>query len=194
MPDPLHARIGAHVTPLERLTYRINTDDVIVEVGDDWAAFARRNGATGWEAATVGRPLWDFVSGVTTRFVYRALLGRVRSGQSITFDYRCDAPALRRFMQMTMRPAAEGGVEFESATMRVEPREPLFAAATSPRTERLLVRMCSWCNRVAFDGTWCEVEVAAEALGLFAASGLPAITHAMCPSCLARYMGELDAT
>lgn len=180
--------------PLERVTYRIDVNDVIIAVGDDWAAFARRNNAPALDADTIGRSLWDFVEGDTTRFVYRALLARVRSGQSITFGYRCDAPALRRYMQMTMRPVGEGGVEFESTTVRVEPRAPVIATAAAPHTDGPLVRMCSWCNRVEYGGTWGELEAAAEPLGLFAATDPPLITHAMCPSCFARYMRELDAT
>lgn len=118
-----------------RLTYRIDRGDVIAAVDDAWAPFARANEAPHL-ADVLGRPLWDYVSDDTTRQVYRDLLARVRAGHDVTFPYRCDAPALRRFMRMTMRPAPERGVVFESDVIRTEarpvPRSPSNGSASSP--------------------------------------------------------------
>jgi hypothetical protein len=108
----------------------------------------------------------------------------------VTFDYRCDAPALRRFMQMRMRPAEEGGVDFDSVTLRVESRAPVAPALRTG--DGPVVRMCSWCNRVECRDTWLELEAAAEQLGLFAASCPPSLSHTMCPPCFARFMGDMD--
>ncbi|HXG86783.1 MAG TPA: hypothetical protein VNJ02_00490 [Vicinamibacterales bacterium] len=90
------------------VSYRIDEYDSIAALGDDWVSFAIANDAPHLADVT-GRSLWDFVSDSTTRQVYRRLLARVRHGHTIRFSYRCDAPLLKRFMQMTMRPAPAGG-------------------------------------------------------------------------------------
>src|SRR5262249_54871616 len=76
------------------IVYRIDRGDVIAEVGGAWLAFALANYAP--ELApekVVGRPLWDFVVGPTTRQLYRDLLARARSGRAARFPFRCDGPA-----------------------------------------------------------------------------------------------------
>jgi len=162
------------------VSYRIDQDDSIAALGDDWVSFAIANDATHLADVT-GRSLWDFVSDSTTRQVYRQLLARVRQGRTIRFSYRCDAPSLKRFMQMTMSPAPAGGVTFESATVRTEPCGTTSALPEAGPDH--LLRMCGWCKRVAVDGQWEEVECAVERSGVFAGRP-PAITHTMCPSCL----------
>ena len=85
--------------------HRIDRDDVIVFLDDEWKGFARENGAAGL-ADIAGRSLWDFVVGADVRDVYRQMLDRVREdGGSIGFPFRCDAPALRRFLEMEIVPA-----------------------------------------------------------------------------------------
>jgi hypothetical protein len=172
---------------LERLTYLVDRQDVIAGVSDAWAPFARENEAP--ELADVlGQSLWDHVSDDTTRQVYRDLLARVRRGHEVHFSYRCDAPALRRFMRMTMRAAPDHGVMFESVVERTEVRaaSPLNGAPAESRGA--IVRVCSWCRRVHVKETWQEVEVAVERLGLFAGGPAPALTHGMCEDCYARVM------
>lgn len=174
----------------DRLTYRIDHRDVIAAVDDAWTPFARANEAPHL-ADVLGRPLWDFVSDDTTRQVYRDLAARVRAGHEVTFAYRCDAPALRRFMRMTMRPAPHRGIEFDSVVERAEPRAavPLFEG-TSAGTSGVTVRVCSWCRRVHVRETWQEVEIAVDWLRLFAGGPMPALTHGMCEDCYARVMRD----
>lgn len=175
----------------ERLTYRIDRRDVLTEVGEAWAPFARDNQAPQL-ADVVGQSLWDHIADDTTRQVYRDLMARVRDGREVTFPYRCDAPATRRFMRMTMRPARDRGVEFESVVERAEARDasPLVYGppAGPPGTSGVIVRVCSWCRRVHVRETWQEVEVAVEQLGLFAGGPVPSMTHGMCEDCYASVM------
>lgn len=176
---------------LDRLTYRVDRGDVITEVDEAWAPFARANQAPQLENV-LGQSLWDHVADDTTRQVYRDLLSRVRSGHEVSFPYRCDAPALRRFMRMTMRHGHDRGVVFESVVERTEPRpaSPLVdgAPAGPPGSSGVIVRVCSWCRRVHVKETWQEVEVAVERLGLFAGGPAPSLTHGMCEDCYARIM------
>lgn len=108
----------------------------------------------------MGRSLWEFVGDVTTRQVYRDLLARVRGGRTVSFPYRCDSPSLRRFMRMTMMPGAGNSVAFEGVTLRAEPRVlPMSTGPADPPIDAL-VRMCSWCKRVAMVGEWVELQLA----------------------------------
>lgn len=178
---------------MERVSYQIDGDDAIRWVGASWNAFAVSNGAPKMDDRVVGCSIWTFVSDETTRQVYRALIARVRTGHTVTFSYRCDAPSLRRFMLMTMTPNAGQGVAFESVTIRTETRVPLvFRVEVQPGSD-LMLRVCGWCKQVDVRGDWKEIDVAVECLGLFAGSPTPTLTHAMCPPCFARVMAEVEA-
>ncbi len=77
---------------------------------------------------------------------------------------------------------------YGSTASRLEPSDMpsiFIGAATTPGG---LLRVCSWCKRVAAHNEWDEVEVAVERLGLFADSPPAAITHGMCSACFARIM------
>jgi len=177
---------------MEQVSYDIDRHDEISGVRGSWNEFARSNDASQLAAQTVvGRPLWHFVAGDETRHVYEDLIRRVRTGKRVAFSYRCDSPALRRFMRMTMTPADADVVEFDSVTLRTETRPPV-ALLAAPAVSDGMLHVCSWCKQVLVDGEWAEVEVAVERLGLFAGGPLPSLTHGMCPTCLAKMMVELD--
>jgi hypothetical protein len=190
--DATRMRRDGAGTLIGRVSYRIDAGDRIVEVGDDWAAFARANDAPHLADEVEGRPLWNFVSGDLTRQVYRELLVHVRSGRPASFDYRCDAPQLQRFMRMTMRAVGHDGVQFESVTVRTEARTPAIAMLP-PATAERLVRMCSWCKRVADATSWLDLDAAVDAFGLLTRTTAVAISHSMCPACYARFLNEVDA-
>lgn len=174
----------------ERLTYRIDGRDVIAAVNDAWAPFAQANQAPQL-TDVVGQSVWDHVADDTTRQVYRDLIAGVRAGRIVTFTYRCDAPALRRFMRMTMLPEADGGVAFDSVIERAEPRPPVaLLDSTSGEPSAMVVRMCSWCKRAYVEGGWHEIEIAVERLGLFSGGPMPGLTHGMCEDCYARVTAE----
>jgi hypothetical protein len=172
--------------PGERVSYVIDRHDVILSVGDDWDRFAASNGAVELLAGIVGVPLWNFVTGLTTRHVYRQLVSRARDGQVVSFAYRCDSPALRRFMRMTITPREDGCVSFESVVERTEPRPPVMHLDSVADEADPGLRMCSWCKRIDVLGSWEEVEIAVERLGLLSLPEPPLITHAVCPACVER--------
>jgi hypothetical protein len=82
---------------MAEIRYRIDAGDRISGVSDSWSPFALANDGIELARPLVGRAIWDFISGVTTRAVYLELFARVRHGRAVTFPYRCDSPALRRF-------------------------------------------------------------------------------------------------
>lgn len=167
--------------------YRIDAGDIITAVNPDWDAFARENeGAHLTGEHVVGRDLWAFIGDFETAQIYRAVLARLRGGAVVPpLPFRCDSPALRRFMELHLRAVTDdGGVELEARLLRSEPREAVaLLDPAAPRDDELL-RMCSWCKRVAVtESQWCEVEEAAQRLRLFERDRLPELTHAMCDRC-----------
>jgi hypothetical protein len=176
------------------LIYDIDDSDRLVAVNDTWTSFAVVNDAPELSPPEVlGVRLWDAITDTSTRELYRTLLDRVRRGEVIDYNYRCDGPAVRR--EMSMHVALDGRrVRFTSrvrhATTR--PSQPILDRA-APRTDEF-IRVCGWCNKIAVSADrWEEVEVAIPLLGLQAARTLPALTHGICPSCYDRVSADFAA-
>lgn len=182
------------MTDAGNVVYRVDAQDRLVFVNDEWDRFAAANaGQACLSAKVLGRPLWDFVSDRTTRLLYGNLLAKVRAGGSVRFPFRCDSPDCRRFLEMAAVPAGRGAVEFTVRTAALEPRPALALLDPAiPRDEELL-RVCGWCKKVEIDGLWYETEVAVAKLGLFGAHALPLVTHGMCLECEAAMSKTLGA-
>jgi hypothetical protein len=177
---------------MEHLTYDVDGADVISAVSDSWARFAAENVAPQLGHDVVGHSLWGFISDLTTRRVYRDLMARAKCGEVVTFSFRCDSPCLRRFMRMTMTATDEGGVRFDSLTLRTEPRVAPALMPIDPVESETHLPSCSWCKRVAVGHRWEEVEMAVEHLGALGGGPMPTLTQAMCPECIERVMKESD--
>ncbi len=170
----------------ELCTYAIDSEDRICFLSPEWMAFAFHNGGSKLTPGVVlGRSLWDFVAGAKTRHLYELLLARVRtSKKSVTVPFRCDAPSLRRSMELTLTPTNSGGVEFRSQLVHEEHRKPVVVPAAPKSRTGDFLRICSWCKRVVLDhGTWVEIEEALARTQLFLREDLPEFTHTICPRC-----------
>jgi hypothetical protein len=169
------------------IVYRVDAADRITYVNDAWDAFARQNeGASVMAAGVVGRPLWGFISDLTTLTIYQRLLGRIRVGNELRFSYRCDSPSHRRVMEMQISRADDAGsVEFRSVMLAEEHRQP------TPIAPKSLQRMCGWCNRLDVGGAWMEIEEALPRLRMMERESPPMITHGICESCLETMEAEL---
>jgi hypothetical protein len=169
--------------------YHINDRDEIVSVNPEWDRFALANGGASVTADRVlGRRLWDFIADYTTRDLYRQILIRVRAGRPIRFTFRCDAPALRRVLEMDASQPGDGTVKFLTRTLLEEsrPAVPLSDwAETETRSEDKLL-VCGWCRKVAVGGSWEEVENAVAELRLFEQVPMPRTTHGICEACYER--------
>ena len=164
------------------VTYELDDADVIRRVGGRWEAFARGNGGAHLVAGVLGQTIWDFVGGSTTRHMYGMLAGRVRQGHPVSFTYRCDSPAMRRYMRMRMLPIEAGGVRFESETLMTRAWPAGLRLDRRTRRDEFLT-ICSWCKKGRLDETWQEPEVVVERLGMFIGDAERPISHAICPSC-----------
>lgn len=165
--------------------HRVDSEGVITFVNDEWVEFAIENGAPGLlGASVVGRSLWDFIADRETRHLSRLIIDKVRSsGAAITLPYRCDSPALRRYMEMEIVPLDKGAVEFRNSIIRTEAREPVALIDMEAARSESFLTICSWCRRARSGRTWVELEEVVRALGLFSMVPMPQITHGICEDC-----------
>jgi hypothetical protein len=178
------------------MRYKISSQDTIIEVNEAWVDFAVANDVPDLEPSQVlGQPLWRFISGAEVQHLYELLLSRVRHTQgTLVLPFRCDAPALRRFMELAMTAQPDGAVELITWLVRTEPRDAVSLLTPGGEPGQPLLAICSWCKRIRLAETaWVEVEEAVVRLGLFQMDVLPQLTHGVCPDCYAAVMRALSA-
>ena len=127
-----------------------------------------------------GRPFSDFSPDPDMTPVYQLVFKRVRAtGQPMRIPYRTDSPTERRYMEMEVAPLADGFVECRIRTVLVHE----LPAEAPPDSRDPLLPVCAWCRRVRLaDGSWANVEEAAERLALFLGPARR-LTHGICPTC-----------
>lgn len=175
------------------IVYRLNSQDEFIYFNEEWVKFAVANDAVGLLPENVmGRRLWDFINEQTTEQLYREILDQVHAGRPIRFNFRCDAPEYRRYMEMSITSRVGGEVQFEVRTVREEGRtRQELLDRRAPRASDML-RICGWCKRVDVgEGRWGEVEEAVTAFRLFERQALPMLTHGMCEPCFKTMSDEL---
>ena len=165
---------------LQTLTYQIDAEDRLIEVSSNWDTWAGGTDSKDLECHSVmHQDIFNFIQGESCRQFYCSLLKHVRMhGLETVFQFRCDSPGLRRFMQMKMTREKEGHVEFASSVISEESRPlvPLLDLRAL-RNHKLLI-MCSICNKVKInDHDWVEVEQAVNAYGLFGVATFPQLSY-----------------
>lgn len=169
------------------IVYRIDRDDRIVGVNEGWDDFARTDGE-GSEmvgAKVIGSELWSALSDATIQQLYRLIVAKARAGAVVRFQYRCDAPGLRRRFEMSVEQVGND-VVFTSTLQSAEAREPVVFLEGNRTRGADSIRMCSWCQKVFGEqGAWIPVEDAVVSMQLLAKVPLPRITHGICETCLA---------
>lgn len=171
--------------------YRIDAQDRITALLDGWPRGEASPG--GWDRV-IGRELWSCMEDPTTIELYRTLVKLARARGAVRIPYRCDTARQRRWFEMAIAPVEAGVVEFTSVLLRAENRPAVrLLEDDAPRDERL-VRMCSWCQRVALPtGAWAEIEEAVREMRLLERARLPRITHGICRACADEMRRQLDA-
>lgn len=166
------------------IIYRINENNDIVFVNEEWTHFASaNNGAHLFPTQILYKNLLDFISDITTRHLYESIIARVRAGCPVSFSFRCDSPTCRRLMEMKVTLCPEGLVEFESSLIQAEERTEVVLPYSSSSSEEAFLRQCGWCNRIDVAGQWVEIEEALKPLGVFENATLPSLTHSICEAC-----------
>lgn len=186
MAPELHTTVGQGNRLFSDLVYRLDRRDEIVWVNERWDPFAQENqGELLLAPGLLGRPLWEFISDMETRHIYRLLHHRVRSdGAPIGLSFRCDAPARRRLLGLNISLLPDEGLEYCVWTIEEVERDPVPLLDPHRFRSKEFVTMCGWCKRVHGGAAgWLEVEDAIEALSLFAEPLPPQVTHGVCEDC-----------
>jgi hypothetical protein len=176
---------------VETLSYAIDDQDRLIKFDDGYYRFAEENG---WDGVgdSLGRSLWDFVAGHEVVKLQRLLLRRVREEiRQLELPFRCDGPGVTREMDIRIAADKTGRVVLFSARLRAEverDKEQPLLDPDAPREEGDFLPMCAWCDRFLVEGEWVEVEEAADRLGLFRRSRMPALDHGICPQCSAQLL------
>lgn len=176
------------------ISYWIDADDAVEAVSDSWTSFALENrGRDLVPPPVLGRSLWDSIGDETTRSIYAALLDRVRRGLGpVHFQFRCDAPAMRRLLDMRMAAEPGGTVVFRTRPVMLEPRPSVALLDPSVRRTAVVQVSCAWCARLQVTMTeWLEVEDAMRILDPFNERARPRLSHGMCPECFSAMAREV---
>jgi len=128
-----------------RILYRINIRDEIVFVNDEWSQFAIANDALDLLPDKVlNQSIWNFITHSTTEFLYREILKKVRTGQIMKFNIRCDSPDMRRIAAITISsPNNDGEVQFAARTLWTERRESQIQMTNETTLAECLLIICS---------------------------------------------------
>ena len=175
-------------------SYALDHRLVITSVGAGWDEFAIDNNAPELVSpAPVGRPLMSYVTDVTTVHLYEQIFQRAaRAKRAITFPIRCDAPNLRRFLDVTITPDSAGGFLVSTALVRAEARDAIVLFGTDVPNYEGTLMMCGWCKRVDLKGKWVDVEQAVASLRMFEWHRQPQLSHGMCEVCHRSMVALLD--
>jgi hypothetical protein len=169
------------------LTYVADESDVIVSIDGPWDEFARSNDSPECCSEFVlGRSVFEFIDSVEVIGIYRQLFSAARrTGRSVRFPFRCDAPRFRREMHMTLSPSPGDCIELRTRLIASSERPAQTLFDRSVLGEGDPIRVCSYCNRFSVPGQgWVEVEAAVESLQLFNVDRVPQISHGICDGCL----------
>jgi hypothetical protein len=166
-------------------SYQIDTKDEIIYVGGTWSAFANANGGQSLLLnSPLGQPIWAFVNGLSTRFIYQTLINRVRSSRTpLVFPFRCDSPDTLRYMEMEISPGADDSIWFRTTLKREIGPNTLPSNKAPICLEKSIVKMCSWCQLINVRNNWLTLEDAIWFQGLMDGPEVPPITHGICPDC-----------
>ena len=171
---------------LRRFIYRIDLEDRITFVNDEWLAFGIENGITTLsEEIVIGKSLWDFISDHSIKHLYQSLFNKIREKKNRPkIPYRCDSPDCRRFMQMDLIPFEDGEIQFVNRILKQEFRSPVELLKPSVERSNDFLAICSVCKKVRLrENTWYEIEEAIAILGVTNVGPFPQLTHSMCDGC-----------
>ena len=142
------------------LFYRVDEDDVIVDIGGLWDDFALGNDGPGiLKAQVLGTKLYQHIKGETCRtYVWTMLDGVRKLEKPVVRSYRCDSPTCKRFMTMSVVPEPRNRLLLEHRLDSIQPFDRPLKFAYAPRNPRTKVTRCTMCNRLQVDGAWSEPE------------------------------------
>ncbi len=174
--------------------YSIDANDVVIDVGQSWADFARDNDAPELVVLPSDRTLWAYFDSDEVKELWRLLVERVRAmQQGAEVPFRCDAPDARRWFDMSITPESDGRVHFRCVLVFEEARPSVSLLDIHLERDVGLapVPLCGWCGRAQHGSRWLDIEELVRAARLLERSSMPPISHGTCPSCREEMSAEL---
>lgn len=175
-----------------KFIYRIDENNIIVYVNEEWLEFARENKSAGLtRESVIGTSLWKYINDIETVHIYESLIERVKmNGNPVIVPYRCDSPQRRRFMEMKIYQIPANFIEFQNFILREEPRKLITLIDTAAPRNGKILELCGWCKKVLTPEGWVEIEEAMQLLKLFNIPKLPKISHGICPACKQNFSAQ----
>jgi len=174
--------------------YSIDANDVVIDVGESWADFARDNDAPELMALPSDRTLWTYFDSDDVKELWQLLVERVRAmQQGADVPLRCDAPNARRWFDMSITPESDGRVHFRCVLVfeDARPSVSLLDAHAARDVDLAPVPVCGWCGRAQHGSRWLDIEELVRAARLLERSSMPPISHGICTSCREEMSAEL---
>lgn len=188
------------IDALDGVAYAIDPAGRIIAYGRPrWDRFAAENGAAELcePENVIGLDLLATVQGDGVRRAYRELIAQLlrRERNGFAFSFRCDAPDVRREMRMAMTPLRAGrevtGVLFQSIVLSEGMRPPLdifrfrgTASVLGRDSDRKIVTLCSWCQKVRADDWGSDPRwIAPEEYYRRGGEADVLVSHGICEAC-----------
>ncbi len=211
MLNPSGLSFQALLDGMEGISYVVGSDGCILACGHrNWSRFASENGGDhiADPGAVVGRPLLDFIEGDEVVSVHRGYMSRLLAGSidAVTFEFRCDAPDVRRDLWMSIRPlglaSGAAALLYQSIVLDELSRPPMnlfdfeaLRARTSERSAKPIVRLCSYCAKAAVPSSADEdpIWMAPEEYYRSGGASDVRISHGICADCHRRHVAPFLA-
>ena len=154
--------------------YELSGQNRIFAVSESWDSFADSNdGSLAGSYNVIGRPIWGFVAGLTTKSFLNAAFFSVRSAQTpISLFHRCDSPQERRHFKMLIEPLHTAGLRVSHVQIDAIQHR---SATYTPQTRDDMV-CCSQCLRWRLSSVW-------EELNIHSAHVRTPVEFDVCPQC-----------
>lgn len=148
----------------EKVSYKIDKQNIIVEIFDDWVN-AAKIGKADYLIDTnnvLGTKIFSYVMGDSTRMYYDVIFQKCRLlNKPHTIDYRCDSPTHMRYMQMQIVPKQLNSLYLYNFLLKEEPfQKKIIITDSTHNCNTGLISRCSICNSLKFhiNGEWIPPE------------------------------------
>lgn len=187
---------------MDGVAYVVDLSGRIVAYGRKrWDLFAERNGAPELieRDRVVGRQWSDFVAGQEVQESYRRYIDALHRDptEPVTFSFRCDGPAIRRDLHMSITALHHSdnieGFLFHSVTLFEDHRPPLnifdyksLKAALEIDSRKPIIAICSYCLKLRRpDDDAGNIHAWMEAEDYYRGGGSSEVrlSHGICPDC-----------
>ena len=144
----------------EKVSYKVDKKNVIVEVSDDWVAAAKVGEANDLidVNSVLGTKLFSYILGDSTRMYYDVIFQKCRLlKKEHKIAYRCDSSTHKRFMEMQIVPRSSKDLDIYNYLIKDEPfRHPINIYENVPYNRKKPVMRCSICNslKLSLNSEW----------------------------------------